>query len=369
MVINSSWGTRAMVINSPFIAFEARARILFATWLPGVNEWRMPLTKWLVVITCLLLCSPGAVALAGQEALCAALGSQCVCSEPFNTATHDGGNATWTTPGAFNPDDSTTKACYPFPTGDTEIYCSSPTFTPVAASTQSAFLPSGHSLSYLIKQVGRGTCHAGHPGFNEAPDMTYCIRAYSRWEVGSAMPSENPADQQQQKILTLGAIESGTTNGYLNIQISFGEGPPTLHTRFDGELFNAPNDFQTLGSVPGDCENNLCRFEACLDYSALGEGRARLRRTSVAPGSGQTTVFKPVGATLHPSGINMLGNGVTGLAMFAQLYDPIRYSTHFIVTKVRPENRNFWPGAACEVEGGCGSPPTSPQGPTGLIVK
>ena len=331
----------------------------------------MPRTKWLVAAACLSLCFPGAgFAVEVLEARCAQLGPQCVCSEPLNTSTHDGGLSTWTTPGFFNPDDSPSgKQCYPIPTGDTEIYCSSATFAPVPSSTQASFLPSGNGLSFVLKQSGQGICHAMHPGFTESPDMTYCIRGYSRWEVGSAMPSSNPADQQQEKILTIGAVQAGTTNGYINIQISFGEGPPDIHTRFDGALFDAPVDFQTLGTIPDNCENNFCRFEACFDYSATGEGRARLRRTSVAPGSGQVTVFKPVGNILHPEGITMLSQPGNGLAFFAQLYNPVRYASHFIVTKVRPENRNFWPGPACEVEGGCGSPPATPQGPTSLIVK
>ena len=346
----------------------------------------MRLTKWLTVVACLSLCFPGALALAGTEERCAALGSQCICAEGLNSATHDGGQTTWTPGQLYNPDDSSApKQCFAganigFVQNDSgtpsdpvvELWCGQH-FTPIPQAAVSAFLPPGNTLSYVMRDSTpgvAGVCHVGHPRIVEAPNMTYCLRAYSRWDAASQMPLDSL--DQQQKIMTLGGFTPALD--YLNAQISMsGSGEGLIHTRFDGLMFDSPNDFQSLGTVPADCTNNLCRFELCFDYSAIGEGRIRLRRTSVAPGSGQeATVFKPVGRTLRPGGLDLESSGSVGggLSMYAQgSWNVVRDNSHFIVTHVRPENRDFWPGPACEVEGGCSGSPAIPVAPIGLILK
>jgi len=373
-----------MVINSLFIAFQAKARVFFAVCMAGLNERRMQRTKWLVAAACLSLCFPGAVALAGPEALCAGLGSQCICSEPLNTSTHDGGNPIWTPGSFYNPDDSQPPTqCYPYATDPAvEIYCAYPV-SMRPASNYTAALPVGHSLSFIYHTEGTGICHVGAPAVGsqyQAPNLTYCLRGYSRWDPASPMPNNDTTNGgQQQKIITIGGdfTDAGHPYGlgiYLNGQVSLDVGG-NLHTRFDGNMFNAPVDFQSLGNAVTDCTNNFCRFEICFDYSAIGEGRIRMRRTSIAPGSGQVTVYKPVGNTLQPNGLPPAGYGWTGgssLTLFAQNFAPIRDNTYFIATKVRPEDRNFWPGPACEVEGGCsGAPPATgiPMAPTAVIMK
>src|SRR5262249_32218155 len=178
-----------------------------------------------------------------------------------------------------------------------------------------------------------------------------------------------------QKIMTIAGFFPGWD--FLNAQISLAPGG-NLHTRFDGDMFAAPVDLQSLGSAQTDCTNNFCRFELCFDYSAVGEGRVRMRRTSVAPGTGQVTVFKPTGTVTRPDGLNLQNVPGGGLSMYAQgSWSVIRDNSSFIVTRVRPENRDFWPGPACEVEGGCSgspSPPppsslTTPMAPTGIVAR
>jgi hypothetical protein len=379
------------------VRVRARGRVFLATWLASINERPMRLTKWLTVVACLSLCFPGALALAGTEERCAALGSQCVCAEGLNSATHDGGQTTWTPPGRnYNPDDSTApKQCFAgagigFVANDSgvpsdpylEIWCGQ-NFTPIPKAAVSAFLPPGNTLTHVIRDSTSGLtgiCHAGMPRMVEAPDVTFCLRVYARWDATSEMPLDSL--NQQQKIMTLGGTDgTGTVGGdrILNVQISMSvndNAPPVetgsrIHTRFDGDFFKAPNDFQDLGNVRDHCTNNFCRFESCLDYSASGEGRTRFRRTSVAPGSGQKTVFKPVGTILRPDGIDMLINHGAGggVAMYAQgAWNVVRDNSHFIVTHTRPENRNFWPGPACEVEGGCNGSPSPPPPPSGAAI-
>jgi hypothetical protein len=135
-----------------------------------------------------------------------------------------------------------------------------------------------------------------------------------------------------------------------------------------------------LGNARADCVNNFCRFEVCIDYSAIGEGRARHRMTRISPAGGQqVTVFKPVGKALRPNGIDM-SQLPTGWSLFGQALDNgsggnyITYNTHIMYGHVRPENRNFWIGPACEVEGGCGGAPPPPpaavpESPSGLIAR
>jgi hypothetical protein len=328
------------------------------------------------VVACFLLSFSG-LALAGSEQRCVELGSNCVCGEPLNTATHDGGSAIWSTSGGqyFNPDDSPSGTqCFPGNGNgkpgqpwNTEIYCSAMTFTPVPASSEAGKLPSGHSLSYVIHHAGDGgICHVSHPRIEEAVDVTYCIRSYRRYDATSYVPQNS---LEQQKIQTIGG-NIPNTNDVLNAQLSV-DVNGDIHTRFDGNLFNAPIDFQSLGNIVTDCTNNYCRFETCWDYSAIGEGRVRFRRTNVPPGSGSAIVFKPVGSILRPSGLSLDGPGPNGISLYSQgpsgsLYNS--YNTHFIVTRVRPEDRSFWPGPACEVEGGC-SGAVVPGSPASVTVR
>jgi len=308
--------------------------------------------------------SPRRYAIAGgsggsTEDLCTTLGSSCLCGEPLNTNTHDGGSANWPTSGErfFNFDDSPSATeCWPTLNG--ENYCNSQFFAPLAVSAEAGKLPSGHTLSYVMHHIGVAACHVTHPAMVEAPDVTYCARAYRRWDASQEAPlaTEPPDPPAQQKVLTIGGAPSGT-NDFLNAQISLDVGGD-LHTRFDGVWFDSPNDFQSLGNLT-DCKDNYCRFEICVDYSAIGEGRVRMRRTKVSPGDGSTnTVFKPIGNTLRPGGISFVPQP-NGVSLYAQTsvvqpnFIGDSYNTHFLVTHVRPENRNFWIGPACEVEGGC----------------
>jgi hypothetical protein len=336
-----------------------------------LHERPMLLTKWLAVVACLSLFFAGVPAFAGTEQRCTGLGSQCICGEPLNGATHDGGNSTFTPGQMYNMDDSQPPTqCFPWTASNigTELYCNHQV-TMIPASSFSSILPPGNTLSHVMRIQGGGICHITHPILVEQPNVTYCIRAYSRWDPSAPVVNE-PAGQQQ-KIMTLGAEDPPGSGIVLNAQLSVANGNQ-IHTRFDGDMFNAPPVFDDLGNVTTDCTNNFCRFEICFDYSAIGEGRIRLRRTSVAPGSGQATSIKPVGTILRPQGIGITsqsGFGITGLAMYAQAMTTIRDNSHFIVTRVRPENRDFWPGPACEVEGGCSGSSAMPVAPTGLILK
>jgi hypothetical protein len=210
--------------------------------------------------------------------------------------------------------------------------------------------------------------------------MTMCNRVYRRVDANWHVPQtgNDPANPEQQKIMGISGFEDGSTGGYgpgLQISVTVGGG---IHTRFDGNMFNPPVDFQSLGTMQNDCMNNYCRFEQCFDYSAIGEGRARMRMTKIPPGNGAVSyVFKPIGQNLMPNGIHssQVYGGYSWYGQITTSGNYTVYSTHYLVTRVVPEDRNFWPGAACEVEGGCsGAPPppppsSRPDTPTGLIAR
>jgi hypothetical protein len=311
---------------------------------------------------------------AGTEERCAGLGSQCLCAEGLNTATHDGGSSDWSTAGGarYNPDDSpANKQCYPPNTlSGPEFYCISTLLAPISANSgQGAFLPPGNSLSFVLKHVGAGVCNLDHMVVREpAPattgGATHCLRYYRRIDPAWHVPVDA---NEQQKVLTIGGFvppggfpPGPGQGGFLTAQISTDVGG-TIDTRFDGNLFNSSGGVSGahLGNMVTDCTNNYCRFEVCLDYSASGEGRVRQRQTKVAPGSGQFEYRFPAGDVAQPQGLDLSAGG-GGLGWFGQINEPvgsqayIDFATHFIHTRVSPEDRTFWPGAACEVEGGCG---------------
>src|SRR5262249_25388658 len=306
----------------------------------------------------------------------------------MNTNTHDGGKDANLTgknswpQGYFNFDDSPISTeCFPSNGRVTgaEIYCEEG-HNAASAASQAAYLPAGHSLSYVLHQWGTGgMCHVSHPGLNESPDETYCIRYYRRWDPGTEWPHPATGLDMQQKIATIGAAQDSNSNSVLNAQISLthngiDNSVGVIHTRFDGYMFNSDGgQFQNdIGDAKTQCVNNFCRFEVCLDYRADGHGRVRHRRTGIAPGAGfgQQTNTAPFGDVAVPK-IQSFYGGPNGVSLYTQDMYAETYNTHFIVTRIRPMDTAFWPGPACEVEGECsGAPPAPfPSSPTLLILQ
>jgi hypothetical protein len=311
-------------MHSAFVALGATAALLLVTSPAGASERR-----------------------------CGELGSNCVCSEPLNTPTHNGGRSSWTL--AFDPDDSPdTSECAPTARG-AESFCNDG-LVPVSASGEP--LPAGHSLTWVLKRTGGSICHIGHPDIHEAPDVSYCARAYRRWDQGSYIPAPGTGGNEQQKVLTIGGVDPN--NLHNPVQNSSHDGG-IIGTRFDSSWFETIPDFQSVGMMQ-DCQQNYCRFEICVDYRSTGKATARFRMTKLTGGPPvEWFVTKPEGKTARASWDWIAGGG-GGLAFYGQ--GPgryINYNTHFLIGKTRPANSNFWLGAACEVEGGCnGAPPPPP---------
>jgi hypothetical protein len=274
----------------------------------------------------------------------------------------------------YNMDDSpASTGCYPR-TGSESFCAATPGMKPVTAASQSAYLPSGHRLSYVMRHKGDAICHVSTPNFrlDRATGGTYCIRHYRRWDAASEMPG--PAGpggaEPQQKISTVsGCADTGSgcrPEGGIKVQFSI---PPTtngvaghISGGSDTHWTGLPAASPDFGNVRRDCTNNFCRFEACIDFGT--DGYFQSRRRMVEVGSGE--VHPPGGSTLvgnvsRPSANYILTfNG--GLMLFGQ-FTPgiIDYATHFIVAQLPYKDSTFWPGPACEVEGGCrGIPPPPP---------
>jgi hypothetical protein len=179
--------------------------------------------------------------------------------------------------------------------------------------------------------------------------------------------------EPQQKVTTIGGCREGTiANGncdFLKLQISMLSETNGVRGNISGgadsSWIGTTNNFPFFGNAKQDCSNNYCRFEVCVDQGQDGFIRHRRRSVEIAPGSGETHVFEARG-TVSRGSSTWVNPGPGGLMFFGQ-YTPglIDYASHYIVVKLPYEDPNFWPGAACEVEGGCnGAPPVqSPVAP------
>ncbi len=309
-----------------------------------------------------------ASSIGANERRCGELGSACICSEPLNTGTVDGGRP-WPTqcPAAsegacrVDPDDSPSATECPGESygsgGQAVIALGTPPITVTSAATQP--LPSGNALTWVLTRASGDTAKITAPDVNEPPNTTYCSRSYQRWDAASPIPGSGTAvANSQYKLATIGGVDpNGNHNPVQTGAIQGG----SIFTRFDGSWFNAPEDFQTMGNM-SECVSNFCRFEMCIDFGADGIGRARFRKAVLPPGTAKTyTVTKPAGTTAR-SVMKFSGGYNDPLQWYSQEIGglTIRYATHVMVAKHAPVDGSWWIGAACEVEGGCSGSPQPP---------
>jgi hypothetical protein len=233
-----------------------------------------------------------------------------------------------------------------------------------------------------MRHKGQNICHISNPNFRfeKSTGGTYCIRHYRRWDAASEMPGQpGPGGAEpQQKITTIGAC-ADTGSGCRpegGIKVQFSISPNTngsvgqINGGSDTHWTGIPAAIPDFGNARRDCTNNYCRFEACIDYGT--DGYFTSRRRMVEVGSGE--VHPPGGFTQHGTVSRPSANYIltfnNGLMLFGQ-YTPnlIDYASHFLVVQLPYEDSSFWPGPACEFEGGCGSgggtsppPPPPPAG-------
>jgi hypothetical protein len=303
-------------------------------------------------------------ATAGAEAKYATyvgLGYAPVCSEPLQaaTASYLGNSLTLPWHYSIDFDDSPHETdCSRARFGSPNETYAAPNgggWVPILASDPeiAGALPAGHSLTRLLEvDNASGPNHVAafaSTNIPAAPDgFTRCSREYIRWNPDTQPIGTVLGTNKQQKIMTDGGDWPAHSGNFQNIQIAtVNDQDGIIQTRFDGSMWNSPIDFQGLYSRQ-DCYSNLCRFEICIDYSALGELRARLRQTVITPGVHKDkAVGKPVGRNLLPT-YNIFQDYLFG--WFPQNITTHHYATHLLSVMKPSEDRNFWIGPAAEVE-------------------
>jgi hypothetical protein len=268
-----------------------------------------------------------------------------VCSEPLDANTANGGQPFLDQERLDLDDSPDATECHQ---GAESLYAAAKDFSAVPASEQP--LPPGHSLGWVLRKEGGGVSFLAAPDIDEPSDTTYCQRTYQRWDPNAVLPIQSA--NEQYKVMTSGGWDpEGNANP---IQISTATGQ--IGTRFDGSWFNSPVDFQTLGHVD-ECRNNFCRFELCWDHHADGIAQARFRMAVLAPNPNAGRTYEAV----KPPGVNARTRSIFKdanwpLIWYTQLpsgANATRFATHAIVAKRSPADSTWWPGPACEVEGGC----------------
>jgi hypothetical protein len=146
------------------------------------------------------------------EGRCNALGTSCICSEPFNTNSYVGG------PDFFDPADSTTKECSVEPAVQGgAVVRTSATIQGSSDSTALSRLPSGHGVHYILRanENHEGTFMAG----NGVPVSSSFVRLAARWYVyhspNFAFKTSGSSPCQNTKIAQLdGGALIDYTNGF-----------------------------------------------------------------------------------------------------------------------------------------------------------
>jgi hypothetical protein len=161
----------------------ARARVDHSTSLLYLGNYRstikvlqekdMTFTK-LLLASLFVLVIFSSRSLHAAEQRCDELGANCVCSEPFNTATFVGGPDFW------NPSDSTTKECSVEAASiGGAVVRTSATITGSNDASAIAALPSGHSVNRFLRANDghTGTFFAG----NGTAVSSNFVRLAARW--------------------------------------------------------------------------------------------------------------------------------------------------------------------------------------------
>lgn len=321
-----------------------------------------------------------------SESLCLSppAGVTCLGAEQLNSATHDGGNSTWEWGIAgwsggnprYDMDDSDNSheiSLRLYPIADN--FCqNSPGMQPVTAASESAFLPAGNALSYVMRHRGYGNaCAINHPPvtFNKTTGSTFCIRHYRRWDQTSQMPGPiagSPSGEPQQKVQSIGAYANTAINENV-VRHQFSITPETegitgsIGWSADFPLAGlATGSAVNMGYADQDCDGNYCRFESCIDYSTSGNVHFRARMTEVSPGTGEVHLRSSTDGAGHDGNMaatwSLVGvDSATGTVFYGQdVPDIVDYASHFIAMQVDHEDQTFWPGPAVEFEGGTGNP-------------
>lgn len=299
------------------------------------------------------------------EARCAALGANCLCSEPL-----DGPEAAYG--GILNNSNAD-----PASSDDaTECWGRSgyQSFDSDGNQTMAPVTTFGTARYALRQGVGGGFYWlyglkvSGHEAV--AGNQTICWRYYKQVDsdygsTGAYTGACGPTETWRNKIMSTQLrgqqvqLEEGEGSEVCRIGSSY---PITL------SVDNGPNsgNYYPTPSVSYDnCKSAPCRIEMCISGN-IQNGTNIVYRAKIVPvNTGvESTVTSPTMTSL--SGATNYYNW--GGDMFHTGGHGGSYVNYFIQAQWNDANVH-WIGAACEIEGGCGSDTVAPAPPTGLTVQ
>ena len=303
-----------------------------------------PVKKW--IVTALLL--PGIALAAGNEQRCDGLGTACVCSETLNVSA----NLPAEPDRHWNPPNTTTKEC-DGENGDGSAITMPADYSlsaQVLASAAGGVFPSGAN-PFVYRGKLSGIQHFISDSTFGVNEETVCHRTYRRYS--SDMPPP-PDFSYRVKNIQLGAGFS-LPGMHANIE-HYPDGTGNAYATYVDPEYSSPDISAYPQNFHQKCQAGWCRLEICADQI----GTHMTYRTRI--------VYLATGETFNSS--NDAGEGPTAKdfnANWAQMFvqgslPGSQFMSHTMLARV-PANQNFWIGAACELEGGCGGTPLPPPPP------
>lgn len=309
--------------------------------------------RWILIVLCLLVAveaganvgvsfsggGRGSTPAAGAESLCNTLGTYgaggyCVCSERLNANESS-------TPGNYiDFSDSSTREC-----GSTGLIG----YSVVGFTSVAAFDMPGTGVSYVKAIVGGGgndSIDGTHMTFSTG---TLCARMYQRFSSDwptAVGDSNQPVRQKLSEI-------SGTYNGNSALFLQSQWNPFVDRIKAENSSSIWDEDLSWTGGTVTlqDCKDSWCRLETCVDK--LSDGRTRGRFRAVVVDTGETATFLPSGWGTTSGMINVDRVWFGNLDRQYGSGTGTRYMSHAIQTFIPAGDETFWPGEACELEGGC----------------
>ncbi len=305
---------------------------------------------WLLCLSAILECHGAS---SPPERRCLELGDDCLCSEPLDNedvyaAFHD-------------PSDSTTKECGAMDATRGGIGTSDlPVSFPSEATARHAF-----KIENDRESNGKLMYRLPADPF-DLTGKSLCARHYALYGKDHDPPGNI-------KIARIGhpdgaAWQSGWGGGFDPDEIGIPEvtvvGDPGSDGRPVGCIIPVIGDTSRPVEF-NHCQDHWCRFEICAEHDPrTGEHMFRAQWTQVG-GSRFHEVRGSCGAL--PSPTSRIFGGNAAVLEYTTTAPPVsaggsRYLSHAVLV-LRPYDPDFWIGAACEIEGGCGPAARTGAGP------
>lgn len=313
-----------------------------------------------------------------EEQRCKELGANCVCSEPLNT------NSYSLVPGTdwgYNPADSTTKECAIEGFAGGVIEDNAFRYTAVSSGEAINALPAGHTNTWILRTFdGAGGQFIGTQ-FPTTPTARIAFRGYRYWSSTYSFTNQVANCENSSKIIQFGNAgpildgPSGSHQLYswTNTPSWFpGSNPP-----FDCCWFG-PGPTNVQGTyTPALFRGKWFRFEVIVrNTTTTGQTIIEIYRKNVTDNTAEQKIIDTSIATSQPVGDQWTQTIADNLSPGGQVreiwFDLFRRDagcTGFvgmshITAAAWSTDAGQRIGAAVEIEGGTGSPPSAPTGLT-----